>query len=85
MPRPDPPPPPPRVQLNVRLPEDLRDAVDARRSEIPNGKGGLGISRDLWMERALRAVLSKPRVPPEAQATATADGIRTAPPPRHRT
>ena len=41
----------PRVQMNVRIPEDLRDEVDARRARKD-------MSRDLWVERALRFALA---------------------------
>lgn len=37
--------------MNVRLPEDLIDTVDARRHR-------LDLSRDAWVERALRYALS---------------------------
>jgi predicted HicB family RNase H-like nuclease len=56
----DPPPPgPTRKQMNVRLPEDLIGAVDARRSIK-------GMSRDVWVENALRFALAQhgpPRTP----------------------
>lgn len=39
--------------MNVRVPPELRDAVDARR-------GPLGLSRDVWIERALTWALAQP-------------------------
>lgn len=43
-------PKPRRRQMNVRLPEDLIDAIDARRSRKD-------LSRDVFVERALRFAL----------------------------
>ena len=43
-------PRPRRRQMNVRLPEDLIEAVDARRSRKD-------LSRDVFVERALRFAL----------------------------
>lgn len=59
-----------RRQVNVRLPADLVDRIDARRAEV-------GISRDAWMERALEYALQRPRT-----STTTAPGRRTAARPR---
>lgn len=42
--------PPARKQMNVRLPEDLIESVDARRRIK-------GLSRDQWVEKALRFAL----------------------------
>lgn|GEM_PF-6779054 len=39
-----------RIQVNVKLPPELRDRVDQRR-------GALGLSRDEWTRRALTYVL----------------------------
>lgn len=44
-------PKPKRVQVNVRLPEDLRDEIDRRRARKD-------MSRDVWVERALRYALA---------------------------
>ena len=46
----DPPQKARRKQMNVRLPEDLIEAIDARRSRKD-------LSRDVWVERALRYAL----------------------------
>lgn len=45
------PPKPKRVQMNVRIPEDLRDEVDTRRARKD-------LSRDAWVERAIRFALT---------------------------
>lgn len=65
----------PLVQMNVRIPQSLKDALDARRKTK-------GMSRDVWVERALKFALSraaKPAAQPLTNSTA-----RTAPPPNHR-
>lgn len=46
-------PPVQRVQMNVRVPATLREQIDARREP-------LGLSRDLWVERALTWALAQP-------------------------
>lgn len=43
----------PLTQVNVRLPQSLRDRVDARRAT-------LDLSRDVWIERAIRFALDHP-------------------------
>lgn len=53
---PAPEPAPPRKQMNVRLPEDLIEAVDARRARKD-------MSRDLWVENALRFALAQHPAP----------------------
>ena len=73
---PDPParaPDDPLVQMNVRIPTSLRDAIDRRRASI----GPTGLSRDKWVTRALTLAL---RV---STPIRTAGG-RTAPPPTRR-
>lgn len=76
-PTPSPDPASELVQMNVRVPRGLRDAVDARRANV-NG----GISRDKWVAKALTFALQQPirRTKP----TTTAPGMRTAPPPHRR-
>lgn len=66
---------PPRRQFNIRLPDDLVDAIDARRAER-------GLSQSDYAERALRFALT---FNPESQpgALRTRSG-RTAPPPHRR-
>lgn len=57
--QPDPPPTTRRRQMNVRLPADLIEQVDARRARKD-------MSRDTWVERALRYALANspaPRTP----------------------
>lgn len=53
-----------RVQMNVRLPRDLVDAVDARRARKD-------MSRDRWVENALRYALQQHPAPNPAAATTT--------------
>lgn len=50
-----------RVQMNVRLPPDLVQAIDSRRARKD-------MSRDTWVERALRYALQHPE-PPAARPT----------------
>lgn len=64
----------PLVQMNVRVPQSLRDAIDARRAQV--GPGGL--SRDKWVTRALHLALNV------SSPLRTSRG-RTAPPPSRRT
>lgn len=45
-----------RKQMNVRLPEDLIEALDARRARKD-------MSRDQWVENALRFALSQHPAP----------------------
>lgn len=47
----DPPEAPERKQMNVRLPVDLIEAIDVRRARKD-------MSRDLWVEKALRFALA---------------------------
>lgn len=62
----------PVVQVNVRIPRSLRDAIDARRAVK-------GLSRDKWMANAARFALQS------AATTATKNTRgRTAPPPHRR-
>lgn len=69
---PDPTDPPPRrKQMNVRLPEDLIESIDTRRQRK-------GLSRDAWVERALRYALRATDRTPASEAVATAPGRRTA-------
>ena len=49
-------PPAKRKQMNVRLPEDLIEALDARRARKD-------MSRDQWVENALRFALSQHPAP----------------------
>lgn len=42
-----------RRQMNVRLPEELIDTIDNRRA-------ALELSRDTWVERALKWAVSQP-------------------------
>jgi hypothetical protein len=69
------------VQMNVRVPRSLRDAVDARRAELaalPRNKGHF--SRDRWVTNALTNALTDRGAPP-----ATSNGVgRTATPPHRR-
>lgn len=60
-------PAPARRQMNVRLPVDLIEAIDARRAR-------LDLSRDQWVERALRHALTSTT---PTSAAATAPGRRT--------
>lgn len=72
----DPPKPPPvtRRQVNVRLPVDLVEAVDARRARKD-------LSRDQWIERALRFALEqKPEGQPGTGELRTMSGRTGAPP-----
>jgi hypothetical protein len=63
----------PRVQMNVRLPKSLRDAIDARRAVKD-------MSRDKWVENAVRYALSQH----QAVVAMTNTQGRTAPPPHTR-
>lgn len=65
---------PDRVQMNVRLPRDLLEQIDARRAVKD-------LSRDKWVERALRFALDQH---PAARTVSNTKG-RTAPPPHTRT
>lgn len=61
------------VQMNVRVPKSLRDAIDARRASK-------GLSRDKWCTRALTWALQQhQRAEPHTNSVG-----RTAPPPRLR-
>lgn len=63
----------PLVQMNVRVPKSLRDAIDARRATK-------GLSRDKWVTRALTWALQQHlRADPHQNTRG-----RTAPPPRLR-
>ena len=48
---PEPDEAPRRRQMNVRIPDDIIEAIDARRKRK-------GLSRDVWVERALRFALT---------------------------
>lgn len=65
---------PTKKQMNVRLPPDLIDAIDARRAER-------GLSRDEWVSRALTFALDA-RQTTTRRPRHTGPGQRTAPPPR---
>ena len=75
---PPPQPKPARRQVNVRLPVDLVEAIDARRAKKD-------LSRDQWMERALRFALEQPTATgsPLTGELRTRSG-RTATPPHRR-
>lgn len=66
-------PKPPKRQLNVRVPPDLIDQIDARRAVKD-------MSRDRWVENALRFALGHH---PQAGPLTNTRG-RTAPPPHRR-
>lgn len=70
---PDPPPAEKRAQMNVRVPVSLLAAIDARR-------GTKDMSRDKWVENALRFALASH---PAAAPLSNTQG-RTAPPPHRR-
>lgn len=72
----DTPPPakPDLVQMNVRVPRELRDQIDARRAQKD-------MSRDKWVANALRFALAQHAAGTPMRATPTK---RTAPPPTHR-
>ena len=53
--------------MNVRLPGDLIDQIDSRRAR-------LDLSRDAWVEKALRYAIA---VPPSAR-TETGSTVRSA-------
>jgi hypothetical protein len=57
-----------KVQVNVRVPVPLREAIDARRKE-------LGLSRDEWAANAFRLALRQPTRPPAVVRRPTA-GVR---------
>lgn len=74
----DPPDTPPnrnreRKQVNVRLPVPLIEQIDARR-QVKD------MSRDKWVENALRFALQHGQTP----SPVVAGGRRTAPPPHRR-
>lgn len=75
----DPPkqPKPTRRQVNVRLPLDLVEAIDARRARKD-------LSRDEWMTRALRFALEAPNVSDPATGELRTMAGRTAAPPHLR-
>lgn len=58
------------VQMNVRVPRSLRDAIDARREP-------LNLSRDKWVARALRWALAQPKPSTRSTIARTTTG-RTA-------
>lgn len=69
---------PPRVtrrQVNVRLPVDLVEQIDRRRTRKD-------LSRDQWMERAVRFALSYN--PEDGSGALETTAGRTAPPPHRR-
>lgn len=57
----------PLKQCNVRLPTSLVESIDARRAEL--AREGTNLSRDVWIERALRAAL-RARTPATVQTAA---------------
>lgn len=61
-------PPEHRVQMNVRIPEALRDTIDLRRAT-------LGLTRDEWVKRACTWALMQP--PGSSQAVQSMNGHRT--------
>lgn len=63
----------PLVQMNVRIPQSLRDQIDLRRSVKD-------MSRDRWVENALMHALA---YRPQAAPLTNTRG-RTAPPPHRR-
>lgn len=63
-----------RRQVNVRLPDDLIDDIDARRAGIRQLDGTLGISRDRWIENASRFALAAGAGRPTAPGRRTARG-----------
>ena len=71
------PPPPKRRQVNVRLPLDLVEAIDARRARKD-------LSRDEWMARALRFALEAPTVDDPKTGELRTRAGRTAVPPHRR-
>lgn len=73
--------PDPLVQMNVRVPQSLRDDIDARRAAVTDAKTGReGISRDRWVANAIRYAMS---TRPPARTLSNTVG-RTAPPPHRR-
>lgn len=57
------PPPHPlnrKVQMNVRVPPDLIEAIDTRRQDLAEHRGDKVLSRDEWVTRALRWAVSQP-------------------------
>ena len=83
MPSSDPTPADQVVQMNVRIPRTLREAIDARRARI-----GAGISRDKWVTRTLTEELNgdgmlasedrRPVFDPEQPGALQAEGISLA-------
>lgn len=67
---PDDPPPDPNelIQMNVRVPRWLRDAVDERRDRVRDGQGK-ALSRDRWVTRALSFALKQPGNPVRRRGT----------------
>lgn len=68
-----PPPKPTRRQVNVRLPTDLVELIDTRRAKKD-------LSRDAWVERALRYALENN----PAESGLRSGTTRTATPPHRR-